>query len=500
MQRSIRRTFGLWYVGSVGVILVLFSAALYRTLDVGLHRALDQTLRLQAENVADSVFAFWRAERSVAGAGPGNWVAAPYRTFAEAAEQGDFSGLLMRWAEKTEQLDTGRPVRLIDRRFEPLTVSPSFGALGIPLTAPVRANLDRLRPTYDTHRLPGRQVRVMTYPVQWGGRLLYGVQVAASLQETEAALARLRTWLGILVPATLVVTLGLGWLLAGTALAPITRLIAQTRQFMHARLREPLPAPHQSDEITQLTTVVNRMLLRLERAFRRLRQFSAAAAHELRTTLTVMQGDIGVALRRLRSPQEYEALLQGYLTTLKDMSSTVEELLQLAQWDAAGDPLERRSTEFGRLVRETCAGFASLASQRGVRLDVAAPDACWLEGDRRLLARVVANLLDNALKHTPSAGCVTVRVERQDVRVRLTVRDTGPGIPAEELPTIFDRFFQPRASDDAPSTGVGLGLCRWIVEGHQGRLSVASTPGHGATFIVHLPLSPAPATDPPSSV
>ena len=492
MQRSLRLTFGLWYVGSVGVILALFSVALYRTVAVSLDRALDQTLRLQAENVSDSVFAFWRAERSASGAGPGNWLAAPYRTFAEEAEQGDFSGLLTRWVQKTDQLGTDRPIRLLDRHAEPLIVSSAFVALGIPLTDAARAALDLLRPAYETCRLSDRRIRMMTYPIQWGGRLLYGVQATSSMRPTEAALARLRWWLCILVPATLLVTLLLGAFLAKTALQPLTRLVTRTQAFMYASLHESLPAPDTSDEMTQLTTVLNRMLVRLERAFRRLRQFSAAAAHELRTTLTVMQGEIGVALRHPRSPEEYQQLLHSYLSTTQEMAATVEQLLRLAQWDASDEPLERQPLEFSRLVQETCTGFAAVANERAVRLDVMAPGPLWVQGDRRLLVRVIANLLDNAIKHTPVEGRIQVQVERQDSHVRLVVHDTGPGIPADVISSLFERFFKPHAATDGHSTGLGLGLCRWIVEGHQGRLDVTSAPGAGATFIVRLPLSVTP--------
>lgn len=477
-----------WHVGILALILCVFSGVLYATTSTSLNRDLNKSLALQAAGTADALFAFWRAERATL-RGPGNWEAAPADTFLGAVNAGELPGLVSRWAEKTDGLNAAdRSLRVLDRSGRVMGASETLLQTDSPLTSPALAGARQGHAAHETFRVPGGRVRLISHPVTQGGSVLYVVQAAASLEHVDRSLKRLLFWLLWLVPLTLVLTSSVGWFLASRALYPIGLMITDVQRIRAERLDQRVNVPQTGDELEQLAVTFNAMLARFEEGFKRLRQFSAAASHELRTPLTAMRGELEVALRKPRDPEEYRRVLQTHLETINDMAKTVEELLMLARHEAVEGALEWRPLDLGELAQHAAQTWRTFADAKAVRLEVRTNGSAWVRGERRLLERVVANLLDNALRHTPAAGCVTVRAEPRDHEACLIVQDTGPGIPPGELPHIFERFFKPRSTRDGDhSTGLGLGLCRWIAEAHHGRIDVASQAGAGTTFTVTLP-------------
>jgi len=351
----------------------------------------------------------------------------------------------------------------------------------------------RGRSAYETLYVRKHRLRLITHPVSEGGRLLYFVQVAAVLQQAEISLNRLLRLLVWLIPVTLVTTSTVGWFLATKALRPVGRMTTQVHQIGEEHLRTRVDVPHTDAELERLATTFNEMLERLERAFHRVRQFSAAASHELRTPLTIMKGELEVTLRKPRTPQEYQRVLRTILEALDEMTQTVEELLMLARSEAAEGILEWRPVEIVAMTRHVCEVLQPLANTRKVHVTCPDHQPALVRGEQRLLERLVANLLDNAIRHTPSQGRVTLQAGHQGDNAYVMVQDTGPGISADELPRIFDRFFSQRSeANGGRPGGLGLGLCRWIAEVHKGRIDVSSSPGQGATFTVWLPLSTSP--------
>jgi heavy metal sensor kinase len=495
MIRSIRYTLTLWYLGILAVILSLFGWILYTTQVAGYNRGINRALVLQASSIADTIEAFWDAERSTPSAGPGNWLGAPAATLQEVFDTGQLPALVNRWTEKSDHVRSGRRAfRILSHGGAPLATSTPFASLKVPLTPSVLAGAQNQHAAYETFYVPGAErFRVLTYPVLFGGRVVYHIQVAGSLQEQDAALANLRRWLLWLVPLTLLGTIAVGWFLANQAMAPVGRMIRQARIVSAERLDQRLDVPRSGDELERLAVTFNDMLARLEHAFRRLRQFSAAASHELRTPLTVMKGELEVVLRKPRQSEEYLEVLRTHLQTIDEMSHLVEELLMLARSDAVEGAVEHRPVELGALIKQVSDIWRRVAEKKGVRLDLRVTGPVWARGEPRLLERLVSNLLDNAIRHTPAKGRVSLVTERLNNHACLVVRDTGPGISPEEMPHIFDRFFK-RPSSSEGSSGLGLGLCRWIVEAHAGRIEVTSQPSKGAAFTVWLPLAP-PAAD-----
>jgi heavy metal sensor kinase len=247
------------------------------------------------------------------------------------------------------------------------------------------------------------------------------------------------------------------------------------------------------DELGRLAATFNRMIARLQAAFERQRQFTADASHELRTPLAVMRGDIEIALRRERSSEDYRSVLTSNLEEIIRLSRLVEDLLMLARADAGQTVLQREPMDLAQLCAQVVEYLAPLAEVNEQRLIYIPPETTPLSvhGDAQRLKQMLLNLLDNALKYTPAHGTIRLQLTPEDQQAQLRVSDTGRGIPADDLPHIFDRFFRhSRSTSDKTVQGFGLGLSivKWIVDAHGGKIVAASTPGQGTTFTVKLPL------------
>ncbi|MBI4597460.1 MAG: HAMP domain-containing protein [Candidatus Omnitrophica bacterium] len=488
LKRSIRVTLSLWYIGILATTLCAFSIVLYTRVTHSLSNYVNGVLASRTDGVAHALFAFWKAE----GAPPGNWVVAPSGTLWGEVSLGRFSDLVDRWVRKTHHLDTVGLVRLVDRYGNVLAASGDLTPAALPITRTALASVEQPHAVYETFTVSAGRFRMVTHPVLEGKQLLYLVQAATSLHQTDASLERLRLSLLLLAPLTLLVAGSVGWILSTNALRPLEVIMAQAQRIGPAELNKRLEVPNTDDELERLALTFNTMLDRLERAFQRLRQFSAAASHELRTPLTVMRGELEVALRKPREPGEYQQALRTHLRTVMEMSAIVEELLTLARSDTVEGAIEWRALTLNTVARKVGEQLRPLAEAKQVALDLRTAESVWVRGDARLLERLVTNLLDNAIRYTPAEGRIILRSERRNGDACLIVQDTGSGIRPDELPRIFDWFFSRRSKDPhvpTVSAGVGLSLCRWITEVHQGRIEAVSPPGEGATFTVRLPLS-----------
>ncbi len=486
---SIRHVLTLWYIFSLAVILAIFSSILYFRVSTTLMRDIDRTLLLQADSVADKIFSFWKAERTAEEPPSGNWVGAPSANLAEEIARGRFKELILRWNQKTDQLDLGPPIRLIGLDAQPLAVSTWYSQLELPQATEAVEPVLAGQTVYHTLPYADTHVRVISRPIYEDGKLLYGVQVAAQLDQVEASILRLQKLLTFLVPVTLVVTSAVGWLLAVITLRPINRMISDAQRIGAKNLHQRVDVPRSGDEIERLGVTFNDILDRLEQTFKRMRQFSAAASHELRTPLTAMKGELEVALRRVRSQQEYQEVLRTHLNTVDEMAATVEELLALARDETAGGAIEWRPVDISALVIRAGDAWQGLVRSKGVSLELAPSEPLWVFGEQRLLERLVSNLVDNAVRHTSRGGRVIIGVAQKGDEAHISVRDNGEGIPEEELPHIFDRFFKPRVEDkQSRPSGLGLGFCRWIAEAHNGQIDIASPAKQGVLAIVRFPL------------
>jgi signal transduction histidine kinase len=304
-----------------------------------------------------------------------------------------------------------------------------------------------------------------------------------------------QTWETILaiIVAGAIAVVALSFFLANQALGPIVALSAAMREITSEHLDRPLPEPRRRDEIGDLTRSFNDLLARLQEAFARERQFISDASHELKTPLTSINAN---AQLLLRWGDEDPEIRRESLETIERESATlaamVNGMLTLAKADR-GDDIPKEPLLLARSVQEAARGSAQRASEKGLELVVdLGTESPIIEGDEALVRQLAGNLIDNAIKFTPT-GRVTVTVGGSATRAWVEVADTGPGIPDDELVTIFERFYRTdkARSRDVPGTGLGLAIARSIARVHGGSVSARNAPEGGAVFHVEFPRIPA---------
>ncbi len=284
------------------------------------------------------------------------------------------------------------------------------------------------------------------------------------------------------------------WLLVGRALRPMGRIVAEAEGLTADRLA-PGPfsprAPSDS-EIGHLVQALNRMLTRLSDAFSAQRRFAADASHELKTPLTILRGELELALSRPRPAADYEQALRSGLEETLRLSRIVDGLALLARGDAAPPAPPPALVPLGALAQEVAAALVPQATEAGLRLTCRAAVSPDVAGDPDALRRLLQNLVDNALAYTPRGGAVSVSVVLDGDSAVVEVADTGVGIAPDDLPHLFDRFFRAdRARANPGGSGLGLAIAQSIARAHGGRIAAESIPGRGSRFTVTLPCADA---------
>lgn len=303
----------------------------------------------------------------------------------------------------------------------------------------------------------------------------------------------------------LVVTLVIGAVLAGLAslfairqgLAPVARITRTAEQVSASRLESHIPLEDTPAELAGLVQSFNAMLARLADSFRRLTEFSADLAHELRTPVHNLLGHAQVALSRPREAEEYRAVLETMVEEGERLARTVREMLFLAQAENASLVAARQEVDLKAEADGVVSFFQALAEERNI--GVMTEGAGTVMADRNMVQRAVSNLLSNALRHTQPAGTVTLKVKQERGETVLEVSNTGDEIPPERLPRIFDRFYRPDSSrtDATGGTGLGLAIVRSIMELHEGRAEAENGPGRLVTFRLRFPTSKPPVAEAP---
>ncbi len=338
----------------------------------------------------------------------------------------------------------------------------------------------------------GASVRYRSYVLPAGLDAGNGyVLTWTSLEQLDESTRFLRVMvIGVVAGGTVVAAVG-SFAVAGRALRPVAVMTQTARAIAVSRgFGRRLEEPERKDELGRLAHTFNEMLDSLEEGYRLQQRFVADAAHELRAPLTAILGNLDLLSRTQDMPAEERAEAVAYADAeARRLSRIVGELLTLARADA-GQSLERRPVELDRVVLDALSEVRPLA--KGPRLELDHFEPVLVEGDADRLKQLVVNLLDNALKYTPSDALISVDLRCSDSEAVMTLRDAGIGISPQDLPHVFERFYRadPARSRDPGGTGLGLAIVKWIVEQHEGDISVDSVEGKGTTVMVRLPLPP----------
>jgi heavy metal sensor kinase len=369
-----------------------------------------------------------------------------------------------------------------------LLQSAGITSMGVLLTPEqVRTNRAHLRP-FDVATQYGR-VRIANSAIRDRLGREYLVQVGVSLNTMDAALSRYRDLLLWLLPAALLVSAAASWWLAAFALRPLTVLAADAREIDVRTLERRVPTRGVQDELEDVATAFNDTLGRLEHSVGEMRQFSAALAHELRTPLAALRGEIELALRQSSRNADEQSRLASQIEELDRLARLIDQILTLARAESGQIRLTFAPVDVGALAASLVEQLEPVAQARTIDLRCERNGTVMVKGDAGWLQRLLLNLLDNAIKFTREGGQVVLRVSHDAGRARIDVRDTGIGMPPEVMPHVFERFFQadPARSSVNDGAGVGLSLVKWIVDRHDGTITVNSSLGEGSTFTVRLP-------------
>ncbi len=317
------------------------------------------------------------------------------------------------------------------------------------------------------------------------------IQVAMDRTQDEELLVDFRKDLWVVLGIALVVCTGVGYQIARAGIRPIHDITETTSRIRSANLAERVTAQGLPAELMNLAQTFNQMLERLEQSFARLSRFSADIAHELRTPVNNLRGEVEVALGKSRTPDEYQEVLNSNLEECSRLSSVIDSLLFLARAENPQTEIVRERFDVGAELATVCAFYEAAAADTGIRIEVAVEGPVYADLNRALFQRAVGNLVANAVAHTPRGGSVTLRAAGDDVTTRVCVQDNGSGIPAEHLPHVFDRFYRTDnvRSSTTGNVGLGLAIVRSIVELHGGTLDIDSEVGRGTKVTLTFPLN-----------
>ena len=406
------------------------------------------------------------------GAGPPQTLRLPPETAGlfDAGDPNDFYFIIYDRAGRELRRSTNAPPR-------PL-IPPDAAAVEPPAGRPPEGSPNHPPPRF---QIQGDRVELALRPPR-GGSVHVGGTLAPELSELR------RVAVELVLAGGVILLLGLtgGWWLAGRAIRPIAEISATAARIADGDLSRRISLAETESELGRLAAVLNSTFARLETAFGQQQQFTSDAAHELRTPVTVMLTQTQLSLSRERTPDEYRQTLEACRRAAQRMRRLIESLLALARLDAGRESLKHFQLDLAALAREGVESVRPLAEARGITLVLdPAPAVC--PGDAGRLAQVVTNLLTNAIQYNHPRGEVYVTTRLENQIAVLTVRDTGPGIPAEDLPRVFERFYRSDKSRTTGGNGLGLSICQAIITAHGGSLTAASEPGAGAAFTVRLP-------------
>jgi heavy metal sensor kinase len=275
--------------------------------------------------------------------------------------------------------------------------------------------------------------------------------------------------------------------MARRALAGVEAVTRTARQISEGSLKQRVPVKKYQDEIDQLAITFNQMLDRIQTLVTGIREMSDNIAHDLKSPITRIRGISEVTLTTGASDKEYETMAASTIEECDRLLDMINTMLVISKTEAGVNKLDTQEIDIGAVVRDACELFRSTAEDKDLRLVYDVPGNFSISGDTRLIQRMIANLLDNAIKYTPAGGSIEMTVSTVDDAAAIKVKDTGIGISEKDMPRIFERFYRCDPSRSEAGIGLGLSFARAIARAHGGDIKVASTPDQGSTFSVTFP-------------
>src|SRR5215469_1822087 len=464
---TLRARVTTWYVGLLATALVAFGAALYFGLKGYLRASLEHSMSSEANAIAADFVSFEEAKGV-------QWMAGEI-TEAYAPEQ---SGRFIRITRQDgkvlyESGDTRDPYIATSQISHP----------------PVQQAEESFR---EEAQDGGNRLLIFSQSYSAASGTKFLIETGASLSQIDRVLSSLRRILLFITPLILIAAALGGHLLMSRPLRPLIELTEQAERIGTQKLGERLSVIKTGDEMERLSLSLNRMISRLEDALNHNRRFSADVSHELRTPLTILKGELEQVVQ---APQLSDSMRESVGSSLEEidrMSKIVENLLTIARLDSGADAMIRQTVDLSELVQWTFDQMHLLAEEKQIAMYNAHAPQVFILADPGRIKQVLVNLLDNAIKYTPSNGEIHVSVTAAQQTAVLAISDTGIGIPTESLPNVFDRFYRSdkARTRESGGTGLGLSIVQAICNAHGGTVRIQSEEGRGTTVRVELPLAP----------
>lgn len=450
----------LWYLAMFAAAELLFGVGMWFILRQNLYHIADEELRAQIEDLTR----FFQAQKKNA-------------TVAKLQEEVSEAYIIEHSGDFLQILDSQGNWIFRAAPLKKNSVVP-------PAPAAIRG------PSYQDRQLDDKPFRFTTVRIEVNGHT-YAVQTGVPIDQMVRTLSLFRRYLLMFAPLLLLAAASGGFWLSRKALSPVDALTRAARKISGSNLQDRLETLKTGDELQRLSDTLNEMLTRIEGAFRRVTQFTADASHELRTPIALIRTEAEIALRRSRADTEYREALRHILLEAERTTSLVEELLSLARADSGRENLHLNRLDIRRLIAEVGYEWQQLIEARNLQFKTSLVNReVPVLADRVAVQRLLAILLDNAVKYTPPPGMVELRLEANDTNAVISVRDSGIGIAEEDQTKVFERFYRvdKTRSREFGGAGIGLAIAQWIVQQHHGSIAVQSSLGDGSTFLVTLPL------------
>ncbi|RLB67509.1 MAG: two-component sensor histidine kinase [Deltaproteobacteria bacterium] len=465
--RSIRVRMTFWYAMTLAVILAVSALFSYHYFSHNLGKQVDRQVREIARTLDQH-----RAE-----------------VIQDSSAEIDCSGL----QKLTHSNNWGAYVLLRDASLRQICATDNLLGEELPFGPVARQQVRWLNEHLETVVLKddGR-LRLISYPLVKDDRLVGVAQVGQELGPLYETIEELRLIFLVVGPFA-IFWLCLGcWLLAERTIAPVIEITEAAQGITADNLSRRLPLGNHQDELAQMTACLNQMLDRLDKSFRRVRQFSGDASHELRTPLTILRGETEVTLRWAKTPDEFRDMLRSNMEEIDRMERIIESLLTLAKSEVGELKLEIKELSLSDLVQDLYLQSRILCETKDieVQLLLEVDEEIRIRGDDLRLRQMFLNLISNGIKYTPEKGTMDIVLAMDNGFARVDIIDSGIGMPAEHLPHIFDRFYRVDKARNRMDGGTGLGLAivKWIAEAHGGSITATSEVNRGSSFSVRLPI------------
>jgi heavy metal sensor kinase len=342
---------------------------------------------------------------------------------------------------------------------------------------------------YVTHRITGSPYKVRVIYARIGTAVI--LQLGSSLEEEQRLLQALKRIFMVTLSGMLILAIIGGWFMSHHALSGVAMVTRTAQQISEDDLDTRVPVRLRHNEIDRLAITFNQMLDRIQALVAGIRQMNDNIAHDLRSPITRIRGLAEVTLTSDSGREEYGQMAASTIEECDRLLDMINTMLTISRTEAGVSALERAPVDLEAIVREACDLFQPLAEEKSIGLEIRIDGRAELAGDQRMLQRMVANLIDNAIKYTPAGGRILVALTPDSARqFRLTIQDTGIGISTEDQPKVFERFFRSDQARSQGGAGLGLSLAQAVVRVHGGRIEVQSELHKGSTFAITLPAAP----------